>query len=78
MLDITDKRKFWTTVSPLFGNEVKTNHKTDLVEKKVLVTSDKKTAKTFKECFDETVSKLNITQNEYHTRKTGSIEESIV
>ena len=44
----------------------------------MLVTLDKDTTKTFKECFDETVPKLNITQNEYHTRKTGSIEESIV
>ena len=28
---ITDKKKFWTTVSSLFGNKVKTNHKVNLI-----------------------------------------------
>ena len=52
--EITDNKKFWKTVSPLFGNKVKTNQKINLIEKNVLVTSDEKIAKTFKEYFDKT------------------------
>ena len=62
--EITDNKKFWKTVSPLFGNKVKTNQKFNLIEKNVLVTSDAEIAKRFKEYFVETVPKLNIIQNE--------------
>ena len=58
--EITDNKKFWKTVSPLFGNKVKANQKTNLIEKTLLVTSDKEIAKTFKEYFDEIVQNLNI------------------
>ena len=30
---IIDNKKFWKTVSPLFGNKVKTNNKINLIEK---------------------------------------------
>ena len=61
---ITDNKKFWKTVSPFFGNKVKTNHKMTLIEKHYLVTSDEEIAKTLKEYFDENVPKLNTIQNE--------------
>ena len=47
--EITDNKKFWKTVSPLFGNIVKTNQQINLIEKNVLGTSDVGIAKTFKE-----------------------------
>ena len=31
--EITDNKKFWKTVSPLFGHKVKTNYKMNLIEK---------------------------------------------
>ena len=31
--EITDSKKFWKTVSPLFDSKVKTNHKINLIEK---------------------------------------------
>ena len=62
--EITDNKKFWKTVSPLFCNKVKTNQKINLIEKNILVTSDVEIAKIFKEYFDEIVPKLNIIQNE--------------
>ena len=34
--EITDNKKFWKTVSTLFGNKVKTNQKINLIEKYVL------------------------------------------
>ena len=60
--EIIDNKKFWKTVSPLFGNKVKTNHKINLIEKNVLSTTDEEIAKTFKKYFDEIVPKLNIIQ----------------
>ena len=75
--EITDNNKFWKTVSPLFGNKVKTNQKINLIEKNVLVTSDEEIAKTFKEYFDKIVPKLNIIQNDCYIRKTGNIEDPI-
>ena len=40
--EITDNKKFWKTVSPLFGNKVKTNQKINLTEKNILFASDVK------------------------------------
>ena len=34
--EISDSRTFWKTVSPLFGNKVKTNQKINLIEKKII------------------------------------------
>ena len=75
--EITDNKKFWKTVSPLFRNKVKTNQKINLIEKNILVTSDVEIAKIFKEYFDEIVPKLNIIQNECYIRKTGNVEDTV-
>ena len=75
--EITDNKKFWKTVSPLFGNKVKINRKINLIEKNVLITSDVVIAKTFKEYLDEIVPKLNTVQNECYIRKTENIEERV-
>ena len=75
--EITDNKKFWKTVSPLFGNKVKTNQKFNLIEKNVLVTSDAEIAKRFKEYFVEIVPKLKIIQNECYIWKTGNIEDPV-
>ena len=58
--EITDSKKCWKTLNPLFGNKVKTNQKINLIEINFLETLDEEIAKTFKEYFDEIVSKLNI------------------
>ena len=52
--EISENKMFWKTVSPLFGNKLKTNQKINLIEKNVLVTPDEEIAKTFKEYFDKT------------------------
>ena len=49
---ITDNKKFWAIVSPLFCNNVKPNHKINLIKKIIIVNSDEEIAKTFKEYFD--------------------------
>ena len=75
--EVTDNKKFWKTVSPLFGNKVKANHKINLIQKNVLSTTDEEIAKTFKKYFDEIVPKLNIIQNTCYIRKTKNIEDPV-
>ena len=72
-----DDKTFCTTVSLLFGNKEKSNHKTNLIEKNVLVTSDEKITKKFKENFDEIVAKLNIIQSKCYIWKAGNIEHPV-
>ena len=67
--EVTDNKKFWKTVSPLFGNKVKANHKINLIQKNVLSTMDEEIAKTFKKYFDEIVPKLNIIQKQVLSTK---------
>ena len=75
--EITDNKKFWKTVDPLFGNKVKTNQKINLIGKNALVTSDEEIVKIFKECFGKIVPKLNIIQSDCYIRKTGNINDPI-
>ena len=69
--EITDNKKFWKTISPLYSNKVKNNQKINLIEKNVLVTSEVEIAKTFKEYSDQIAPKLNIIENECYIRKIG-------
>ena len=41
--DINNNKKFWITVSLLFENKLRANHKTGLIEKSVLADSDEET-----------------------------------
>ena len=50
-------------MSLLFRNKEKANHKINLIQKNVSVTSDEEITKKFKEKFEEIVAKLNIIQN---------------
>ena len=66
---ITDNKKFWKTISPLFGNKVKTSQKVNLIKKNILVTSDVEIAQTFMDYFDEILPKLNIIQNQCYKKQ---------
>ena len=75
--EITDNKKFWKTVCPLFDDKVKPNQKINQTEKIFLVTLDVEIAKTFKGYFDEIVPKPKIIQNECYIRKTGNIQDPV-
>ena len=63
---LTYQQQVFITVSPLFGNKVKTNPEINLIgkKKKDLVTSD-----------DEILPKLITIQNACHIRKTENIQK---
>ena len=49
--DVTDNKKFWKRVKPLFGNKIKGNPNTSLVENNNLITDEKSLAEPFNDYF---------------------------
>ena len=47
--NVTDTKRFWKTVKPVFGNKVKTCNTSSLIEKSTVITSEKALAETFNE-----------------------------
>ena len=58
--NVSDSKKFWNTVKPVFGNKVTTRNKITLIENKKVVTSKIELAKTFNKYFVDIVPKLVI------------------
>ena len=60
---ITDNRKFWKTVKPLFSDKTITKESITLVEKEEILQDEKKIAETFNSFFSNVVKELNIDIN---------------
>ena len=60
IVDVTDNKKFWKRVKPLFGNNIKGNPNIALVESNDLTTDEKSLAETFNNYFVNVVSNLGI------------------
>ena len=56
--DVTDNRKFWKRVKPLFGNKIKGNPNIALVESNEWITDEKSLAETFNNYFLNVFSTL--------------------
>ena len=61
MSDISDNKKFWKNVKPIFGNKNKGNKTIAWKEGNEVITDDGKFAQTFNEYFVNIVSSLGIT-----------------
>ena len=57
---VTDNKKFWQTVKPLFSNKVKTKTVIKLVENDAMTDGESGTAKLFNDYFVNIVKKLGI------------------
>ena len=62
--DITDNRKFWKTMKPLFGDKGGAKEKIVLVEGDRIINEDSEVAQTFNDFFDGAVKSLGISENE--------------
>ena len=62
--NITDNKKFWKTVKPLFGDKGGTKAKIVLVEGDKIINDDSEVAQTFNDFFDDAVKSLGISDNE--------------
>ena len=58
MNNLTDNKKFWDTIKPIFSNKAKGSSNITLVEDKKLITSEKDVAETLNKHFIESVRKL--------------------
>ena len=61
--NFTDNKKFWNTVKPLLSSGGSGIKKITLVENNEIISDDKEIAETFGNFFVETVSKLDINEN---------------
>ena len=61
---VTDNKKFWQTVKPLFSNKVKDKTVIKLVENDAMIDDESEIAKTFNEYFVNIVKKLGILTEE--------------
>ena len=64
---VTDTKKFWQTVKPLFSNKVKAKTVIKLVDNDVMIEDESEIAKNFNEYFVNIVKKVGILTEEQTT-----------
>ena len=71
MTNLTDNRKFWKTVKPLFSDRAKGNLNITLIQNKKVITSEKEVAETLNKHFIKSVKVLfdNDSSSSYITEK---------
>ena len=81
MNNITDNKKFWNTVNPLFSNKGGCKDSIVLVKGDKIISDDTEVAQTFNDFFKNCVNTLNITENKLLLTDIidmpGSVQESI-
>ena len=76
--EITDNKKFWNTMKPLFGDKGGARDNIILVEGEKIICEDKEVAQTFNDFFDNAVKSLGITENEMLVNKTGRNQGKVI
>ena len=75
--DISDNRKFWRKVQPLFSDEIQTPGSITLTEGNELASDDKKVAEILTDNFVNTTASLEISEEEENLTKTNEIRNPI-
>ena len=78
--NVTDNRKFWKTIRPLFANKIKVKNKITLNEDSKSTKDDQKVANIFNSFFGNTASSLKISCNKSlpQTRDISKIVEHTI
>ena len=63
--NISDNKKFWRTVKPLFSEKAISSEKIILIENNVIISEDQEVAETFNSFFSNAVKNLNIDYYEH-------------
>ena len=63
--DITDNKKFWKTIKPLFSDKGQQTKHITLIEKGNIISDDHEVADTFSSIFKNAVNSLNIEENKH-------------
>ena len=75
--NLTDNRKFWKTVKPVFTDKVQVSQSITLIENGEMVTDDLKIAEIFNDYFANITQDLEITDTGAHLSPTIGIEDPI-
>ena len=75
---ITDNKKFWNTVKPLFGDKGGARDNIVLVEGNRIINEDAELAQTFNDFFDNAVKSLGITENEMLVNKIDQTQGKVL
>ena len=75
--NLTDNRKFWKTVKPVFTDKVQVSQSITLIENDEMVTDDLKIAEIFNDYFANITQDLEITDTGAHLSSTIGIEDPI-
>ena len=62
--EVTDNKKFWSTIKPLFSNKCASKNKITLIENDQLLSDNKDVAETSNDFFTNVVQNLGIPENE--------------
>ena len=63
--DITDSKKFWRTIKPLFSDKGQQTKQITLIDKGNIISDDHEVADTFSSMFNNAVNSLNIEENKH-------------
>ena len=74
---ITDNKKFWKTVKPLFSDQIKTQSKKVLVENDEVISDDHQVAEVFSNYFVTVTETLGIAENLDNVRSTEGIIDPV-
>ena len=75
--DITDNKKFWKTVNPLFSNKGGGKEDIILVNGEKIISNDAELAQTFNDFFKNCVDSLNISENRFLINETGDLRGTV-
>ena len=75
--NLTDNRKFWKTVKPVFTDKVQVSQTITLIENGEMVTNDHKIAEIFNDYFVNITQDLEITENGAYLLPTIRIEDPV-
>ena len=75
--NITDNKKFWNTVKPLFTNKGGIKENITLVKEGNIIADDTQLAQTFNNFFDNAVNSMNIKENKFLVTETAGLLDPV-
>ena len=75
--DLTDNRKIWKTVKPVFSNEIQTTSSVTLIEDWRMITEDGKIAEIFNHYFANITGSLGISEDQSLLSGTNGIKDPV-
>ena len=75
--NLSDNRKFWGTVKPLFSNKVRSNDYTTLNENDLLIRNEYKIANIFNTFFVNIVPNLGFEIDQQYLRNVSNISDPV-